>query len=236
MFDQVKLPLLWPLPDSLVTLPWIPAGPAGAAGADGAEGAEGGTGTACPAPRSGAGAAGGAGGPGGGGGGTPGSATSGGTGATGAPGGGAVGGTGGANQSTGAGGAGGADGAGGAGGGGGGGGAGHWIEDTNVSSSWLTAANATPVISTSAVAPASHTGPRPACAAGVCRSRRRTRCSSVPPLAASTSWTGAPRCSSRSASARAYATGSPHRLTARSSQQFSRSSRMRPESHHTAGW
>ena len=40
---------------------------------------------------------------------------------------------------------------------------------------------------------------------------------------------------SSSASAAAYATGSPQRLTARSSQQCSRSARIRRDSHHTAG-
>ena len=59
-------------------------------------------------------------------------------------------------------------------------------------------------------------------------SRRRTRCSSDPPVAASASRPPLPRSSSRSASARAYVTRSPHRLTARSSQQFSRSARIAP--------
>ena len=82
--------------------------------------------------------------------------------------------------------------------------------------------------------PAAHPGARPACDGGP--TRRRTRWSSEPPVAASARWPGRPRSSSRSASALAYAYGSPHRLTARSSQQFSRSIRMRRDSHQTAGW
>src|SRR5262245_20262178 len=67
-------------------------------------------------------------------------------------------------------------------------------------------------------------------------SRRRTRDSSEPPLAAGRSAGATPRIVSRRASVRAYAIGSPQVATARSSQQFSRSMRTRRLIHHTAGW
>ena len=56
------------------------------------------------------------------------------------------------------------------------------------------------------------------------------------PRLAAMAKTGALRHSSISVRARAYSTALPQRATATSSQQCSRSARMRLFSHHTAGW
>ena len=76
---------------------------------------------------------------------------------------------------------------------------------------------------------------RPVPGDGSTPSSRRTRRSRDPPRAATASPTGNIRNSSIAASARAYITRSPLAAAATSSQQYSRSSRIRADAHHTAG-